>query len=598
MSGHSSLRAVELFYSYSHKDAEFLEQLEEHLALLRRDGVINEWQDRMIGAGAEWERIIGDNLEKADIILLLVSASFIASDFCFGNEMRRAMERHKLGQARVVPVIIRSCDWHAAPFGKIQALPRNGKPVAGPDWFSRDQAFTDVAQGIRAAAGAILSNRRLNWADQCTALPVADSERDVPLALGSQELHRMHVGELVSTKHHSEDVSGRIIFVKKSKRDTAGCSKSAQAYRICVVCSSAELELEIARVVTLLENEGLQITGNCCTYHGEKLKKCIARSHALIPLMRASGKDGAFAEATGFARAHNVPVIPGHNLCYASIGQSVIRAIGKATYLCGREYEDRTTLINEETDAAYQLGGDFYRVRQRGGMSAFSLPDQPANHGIWNSCEGEEPDAEHGKHARTLQREERTLLAKHVEHRGCDLILSPLRELFNRGPTATITRLRILRGFLESLDDKIQVRIAFVNTYPPGNLLLVGDWFVAESTSPRIGIGYCDTFFTNHAPSVSARLDQFDEEFDQLAQQIGDCSRQAAGVSIRRYIDEIEKAGKDDESLCELLIDHILADPAPPYLQHKFVPPKLLANTIQLSGTKCLEKLLQILQDY
>lgn len=136
-----------LFYSYSHKDEAYREQLEEHLALLRRNGVIEEWHDRRIEAGTEWEGEIDDNLERADVILLLISSSFIASNYCFEKEMTRAMQRHDAGEARVIPVILRACDWHDAPFGKLQALPKDGKPVNS--WPDSDEAFTNIAQGIR-----------------------------------------------------------------------------------------------------------------------------------------------------------------------------------------------------------------------------------------------------------------------------------------------------------------------------------------------------------------------------------------------------------------------------------------------------------------
>ena len=105
--GSESSKPIRLFYSYSHDDESFREQLEKHLALLKRTGVIEEWHDRQIGAGTEWEGQINDNLEQADVILLLISASFLASDYCFDKEMTRAMERHDAGKARVIPVILR-----------------------------------------------------------------------------------------------------------------------------------------------------------------------------------------------------------------------------------------------------------------------------------------------------------------------------------------------------------------------------------------------------------------------------------------------------------------------------------------------------------
>jgi hypothetical protein len=103
--------------------------------------------DREIGAGREWEGQIDQNLESAHVILLLVSADFIDSDYCYSVEMKRAIERHEAGTARVVPIILRACDWTTALFGKLQALPTDGKPITS--WGNQDEALTDVAKGIR-----------------------------------------------------------------------------------------------------------------------------------------------------------------------------------------------------------------------------------------------------------------------------------------------------------------------------------------------------------------------------------------------------------------------------------------------------------------
>ena len=145
----SETNPISLFYSYSHKDEELREELEDHLSLLKRQGVISEWHDRKIVAGEEWKDEIDKNLENADIILLLISASFNASDYCFTKEMTRALERHDAGEAIVIPVILRECEWKTAPYGKIQALPEDGKAVTGADWHNLDAAFTDIASGIR-----------------------------------------------------------------------------------------------------------------------------------------------------------------------------------------------------------------------------------------------------------------------------------------------------------------------------------------------------------------------------------------------------------------------------------------------------------------
>jgi len=140
---------AQLFYSYSHKDEKLRDRLEVHLSALKREGLISGWHDRKIGAGTEWKDAIDDNLKAASIILLLVSADFLASDYCYDVELKYAMERHEQGNARVIPVILQPCDWQTSPFAKLQALPKDAKPVT--KWPNRNSAFVDIAAGIRKA---------------------------------------------------------------------------------------------------------------------------------------------------------------------------------------------------------------------------------------------------------------------------------------------------------------------------------------------------------------------------------------------------------------------------------------------------------------
>lgn len=153
-----------LFFSYSHKDEALRDQLETHLAMLKRQGVIEAWHDRRIVAGNDFSNVIADELERADIILLLVSPDFLASAYCYEIEMKRAMERHAARTARVIPVILRHCDWHQAPFGKLTATPRDGRPVSG--WPDVDEAFLDVVKAIRTAAGSGAEGTRTTTATQ------------------------------------------------------------------------------------------------------------------------------------------------------------------------------------------------------------------------------------------------------------------------------------------------------------------------------------------------------------------------------------------------------------------------------------------------
>jgi len=146
---------IELFISYSHKDEALKEQLEEHLTLLRRNGLIAVWHDRKIAAGKEWAGQIDQHLNTAQVILLLVSAKFLASDYCYDKEMTRALERHEAGEARVIPIILRPVDWELAPFQKLQALPTDGRPVT--KWEDSDEAFFVVAQELRRTIQALSS---------------------------------------------------------------------------------------------------------------------------------------------------------------------------------------------------------------------------------------------------------------------------------------------------------------------------------------------------------------------------------------------------------------------------------------------------------
>ena len=132
---------MEVFFSYSHQDEGLRNELEKHLSVLRRQGVIDIWTDHRIGPGEEIGGEIDRHLESADIILLLVSPDFLNSDYCYDIEMKRAMERHERGEARVIPIILRPCDWQSAPFGGLKALPADGNPVSKHQ--SLDDAFVE-----------------------------------------------------------------------------------------------------------------------------------------------------------------------------------------------------------------------------------------------------------------------------------------------------------------------------------------------------------------------------------------------------------------------------------------------------------------------
>ncbi|GAC1368122.1 MAG: hypothetical protein NVSMB44_34330 [Ktedonobacteraceae bacterium] len=163
-----------VFYAYAREDEELREKLEMHLSLLRREELIAPWSDRMITAGRDWAHEIDKRLNVASVILLLISPAFIASDYCYGVEMTRALERHRRAEARVIPVLLRPCDWRSAPFAHLAVLPTNASPVTL--WSNEDEAFLNIAEGIRRVivemhtqlADHISSESRTEDAEQST----------------------------------------------------------------------------------------------------------------------------------------------------------------------------------------------------------------------------------------------------------------------------------------------------------------------------------------------------------------------------------------------------------------------------------------------
>ena len=149
MSKHAS-RVPRLFISYAREDEAMRLEFGKHLRILERRGIIEIWHDRMIAPGATWAKEIDKELEDADIIVCLVSADFLTSDYCYGKEMERALEQHQADEARVVPIIVRASAWELTPLAELQALPRDAEPIE--EWTYPSRAWTDIALGIRQVA--------------------------------------------------------------------------------------------------------------------------------------------------------------------------------------------------------------------------------------------------------------------------------------------------------------------------------------------------------------------------------------------------------------------------------------------------------------
>lgn len=153
-------KKAKIFISYSHKDEYLREQLNTHLSILSRNGLLEEWHDRKIVAGQNWQSEIDNHLDESDIVILLISPDFIASEYCYGIELSKAIERHEANQSIIIPIIVRPVNWNNAPFAKIQALPKDAKAVTS--WTNIDEAWMNVSEEIQKSVTNVtkLKNRR------------------------------------------------------------------------------------------------------------------------------------------------------------------------------------------------------------------------------------------------------------------------------------------------------------------------------------------------------------------------------------------------------------------------------------------------------
>ncbi|HEX3642587.1 MAG TPA: FxSxx-COOH system tetratricopeptide repeat protein, partial [Ktedonobacteraceae bacterium] len=150
-------KPIKIFCLYCHKDEAMRAELETHLSSLHLQKTIASWHDRNISARADWEQEIDQDLNTAQIILLLISADFLASDYCNSQDITRALERHQDGEAHVIPIIVRPVLWEGAPFSKLQVLPKDGMPIQSKHWFNRDEAWLNVVEGLHAVIADITS---------------------------------------------------------------------------------------------------------------------------------------------------------------------------------------------------------------------------------------------------------------------------------------------------------------------------------------------------------------------------------------------------------------------------------------------------------
>ncbi len=184
-------RPIKVFLCYAHEDEHLRKEVEKQLLLLKQQNILNIWCDYNISAGREWKDEIHQQLNTADLILLLISPDFMVSDYCYRVEMQRALERHRNKEARVVPIILRPVHWENAPFSHLEILPTGAKPIT--KWANADDAYEDIAkrldivlkelQALPETAGEELQRDRIfDLKKELRSLPVSiiDFENCIP----------------------------------------------------------------------------------------------------------------------------------------------------------------------------------------------------------------------------------------------------------------------------------------------------------------------------------------------------------------------------------------------------------------------------------
>ncbi len=152
------IHAIQVYVSYSRKDQQLWKELKNHLIPLERKGLIALYDpnDQIGNVGREWQQAISSHLESAQLILLLISPYYIASEFLYNIEMKRAMQRCEVGEATVLPILLRPTYWQDEPFGTISPSPENHRPVTM--WRKKGAAFLQVAIEIRKIVDQLLAS--------------------------------------------------------------------------------------------------------------------------------------------------------------------------------------------------------------------------------------------------------------------------------------------------------------------------------------------------------------------------------------------------------------------------------------------------------
>ncbi len=341
-------------------------------------------------------------------------------------------------------------------------------------------------------------------------------------------------------------------------------------YRVFISYSHQDIEI-VKKMVGVLEEDGLAPMWDKNFTYGvgfhRQIQSFISHAHVFLPLItEVSNKRGWVHQEIGYAMARNIPVLPVaigalpgemlqqlHAVILSSneaemaeqlsgtVFENLVekfRDTSHALYRCAELPDNRAMMLTEYANDVLELGATGV-VRQKGALSSLHIPGKVTSNPVWQKRFGDRPKSIY--HCEQL-RKERLVLEKHARAKGCFLIIDPSIPYQQYGSEARIVRLQTLIEFLQSMpDEKAQV-VTYQSPKHQESITIVGDWFSAESVSSSIQHGYFQTIYTTHAPSMQSKIDQFDQEFqDLLALQgwTGKSSRTKTIELLQGIIDEI-----------------------------------------------------------
>ena len=153
------MSGIQIFISYAHEDEHHRKELVKHLEPLRREGLVEVWHDRMINAGSPLDETIKTNLQSSQVVLLLISPDFIASEYCYDMELETALRMNNEGKTTVIPVIVRPCNWHSLAFGHLMATPTDGRAIT--KFKNVDEAYLEIEQAVRQVAKSLKEHQKI-----------------------------------------------------------------------------------------------------------------------------------------------------------------------------------------------------------------------------------------------------------------------------------------------------------------------------------------------------------------------------------------------------------------------------------------------------